>query len=809
MLRKLFLQRSCPIAIRGLPRRGLPARGRLASFEALESRRLLSTWYVNSANSTGTVNGLTAASGYPTIQAAINVASPGDTVRVETGKGYSEADTVDGSLTIEADAGQKPVDQSSTAGVGTGFIIPSSVTGVTISGLTIKNFGVGIEVASSSATIVGNSISGNSTFGIHVVGGATIGGTSAGAGNSLSGNGYDGIFVDSSADATILGNSITDNGDNPNGASDYDDGIDVFGEATIGGTSAGAGNTISSANDDGIFLNDYASATILGNSIADNGWGGIELNGEATIGGTSSGAGNVISGNTSVGIAVDQAASAIISGNSTVNDVIGIEDDGEATIGGTSRGAGNDVSGNRGDGIVVGEGALATILDSSIGTNGVGIVVSGIATIRGTSAGAGDTVSGNSGDGVEVDSAASATILGSSITKNAVGIAVSGSATIGSTSAGAGDTVSGNSGDGVEVDSAARATILGSSITKNAVGLAVSGIAKIGGTSAGAGDTVSGNGGDGIEVNAAASATILGSSITGNGVGIVDSGVAAIGMSTKNAGNTIAGNSHEGILVQTGGSATITDDSITRDSTGILVGSSATDTCRVTARDDDLSGNTTAGLTNNETGKAYAVVAQADWWGSLHGPTATANPGGNGTRASSGVTVSPWIGVASNSATTGFDPTGITLYAVPTRLVFVREPSPRATAGVVLPSGPIVEAEDASGYLGINFDSATVGSARADLTLEPITGTGKLTGGMLVSPSGGLASFNGLIISKEGTYKLSVKSAGFGALELSGTSNQIDVSVAITIKPSAAAVDGGGDTETFLGWIPTGSDKGS
>jgi hypothetical protein len=65
----------------------------------------LLTLYVNSANNTGTVNGKTEATGYLTMQAAIDAASKGDTILVEDGKGYSEADTLDAHddfVTIEA-----------------------------------------------------------------------------------------------------------------------------------------------------------------------------------------------------------------------------------------------------------------------------------------------------------------------------------------------------------------------------------------------------------------------------------------------------------------------------------------------------------------------------------------------------------------------------------------------------------------------------------------------------------------------------------------------------------------------------------
>jgi len=200
----------------------------------LEPRTLLSTtWYVNSAN-TGTVNGETAATGYLAIQAAIDAASDGDTILVENGNGYSEQDTINKSnLTIEGDTfpltlkgGPFPVEILGH-GTGAGFTVGSGVTGVTISRLAIGNFAEGIVVdPSGSATISGNQINNNN----------------------------DGIDVDPSGSATITGNKIQAN----------NDGIDVAGTATIGGTCAGAGNSILGENIGVEFAND-GSGSLEGN----------------------------------------------------------------------------------------------------------------------------------------------------------------------------------------------------------------------------------------------------------------------------------------------------------------------------------------------------------------------------------------------------------------------------------------------------------------------------------------------------------------------------------------------------------------
>src|SRR5262245_54275154 len=78
--------------------------------QLLESRALLSTWYVDSGFR-GPSEGSRHAP-FTAIQAAIDVAASGDTILVETGRGYNESATIDiskSNLTIGADRGAAPV----------------------------------------------------------------------------------------------------------------------------------------------------------------------------------------------------------------------------------------------------------------------------------------------------------------------------------------------------------------------------------------------------------------------------------------------------------------------------------------------------------------------------------------------------------------------------------------------------------------------------------------------------------------------------------------------------------------------------
>ncbi len=110
MSRTFSRQLNALLAAGNVGRRRSRPRGVLRGLEVLEPRTLLSNlWYVNSADS-GTPDGMTPATGFLTIQTAINAASAGDTILVETSNGYNESDTVGVSnLTIGADTEQTPV----------------------------------------------------------------------------------------------------------------------------------------------------------------------------------------------------------------------------------------------------------------------------------------------------------------------------------------------------------------------------------------------------------------------------------------------------------------------------------------------------------------------------------------------------------------------------------------------------------------------------------------------------------------------------------------------------------------------------
>ncbi len=435
------------------------------------------------------------------------------------------------------------------------------------------------------------------------------------------------------------------------------------------------------------------------------------------------------------------------------------------------------------------------------------------ATIGGTTTGAGNIISGNTSHGVDIE-ASSCLVVGNKIGTNADGNAALGNghdgldvfasgATIGGSTAGAGNIISGNTDSGVYID-ASSCLVEGNEIGTNALdtaavangyGIYVDGTgATIGGSTAGAANIISGNTNNGVQINRSClvvgndiGTNAAGTSAVANGYGIDVAAVGAtIGGSTAGAGNTISDNRQGGIDVTSGSTATITNDSITGNGTGILVGSGASDTCLVTVQDDDLSGNTTAGITNNQTNSADTVTATDDWWGSLHGPTTTANPGGNGASVSANVNFSPWIGVYTAGAGPGFQPTDITLYFEVTSTADSGPGTLRAA----------VTSLDSSGapYNIITFDLGSSGPQTITLLspLLPINAPVDIEGNtepgfsgvplVVISGSSAGSGINGLALAagSSGSTIQSVVLNGFGGDGVDGVDSVDSVDIAST-----------------------------
>jgi len=276
-----------------------------------------------------------------------------------------------------------------------------------VQALQTNNF---IQACRIGTDPAGGTARANAQYGIYIDtgGSCTVGGTSAGLGNLISGNGTYGIFDNGTSDV-IQGNLI---GTDATGTAAIPNGIGVVlagSQATVGGAVPGAGNLISGNATHGISLTAGALATVIqGNRIGTNAAGtaavpntgfGIRNTGlTTTIGGATAGAGNTVSGNGGGGIVIVSSANAITGNGCTLqgnqigtnaagtaalgngSDGVTIQGAANALVGGSGAGQGNLISGNAGNGITIlgaetlqfGQ-ATARIIKNQIGTDATGL----------------------------------------------------------------------------------------------------------------------------------------------------------------------------------------------------------------------------------------------------------------------------------------------------------------------------------------------------------------------------------------------------------------------------------------------------
>ncbi len=371
--------------------------------------------------------------------------------------------------------------------------LPNGNFGVRVTG-GATNTRVGTDPNNPNA-LERNVISGNGNDGVHIEG--------AGSGNMVAGN-----YIGTDATGTIgIGNGIGNGGDGV--------AVEQNNCVTVGGTVAGAGNTIS-GNVVGVLVTDGDSAgssyvLVAGNLIGTNASGSAAIPNQTygvwigqaspddievqnTIGGTTASARNLISGNTQGGIDLDGLAvqQSLVEGNfigtnlggtqAIPNTGPGVVVSGGAsgnTIGGVAGSTGNLISGNTGDGVdIFGSGTTDNVVAGNLvgtdasGTSALpntyyGVVVYAAAsgnTIGGTTPGAGNVVSGNGIVGVFLTGTTGNVVAGNEIgtnlngtaaVANAIyGVAITGGASgnlIGGSTAAARNIISGNTSYGIAI----------------------------------------------------------------------------------------------------------------------------------------------------------------------------------------------------------------------------------------------------------------------------------------------------------------------------------------------------------------------
>jgi len=234
---------------------------------------------------------------YLTIQAAINVSQPGDTIRVYSGT-YDEHVDVNKKLTlrgVDTGSGLPVVDAG-----GSGSAITISADGCIVEGFEASNSGnawpcAGIHVTSNDNSLSGNTATGNNWDGISLrnSNGNMI------SDNTLTNNDASGIYLESSNNNTIEKNTATGNGHNGiklayNSKNSLSDNIVSYNKQMGIYLINSNGNNIRRNdayrnNNRGIRVETSSANTLENNEATENGKNGIEL---------VSSSGNVIKWNT-------------------------------------------------------------------------------------------------------------------------------------------------------------------------------------------------------------------------------------------------------------------------------------------------------------------------------------------------------------------------------------------------------------------------------------------------------------------------------------------------------------------------------
>jgi hypothetical protein len=189
------------------------------------------------------------------------------------------------------------VNGSATVGNGGDGVLVQDSPGNTVGGTTAGagnvisgNNAVGVDIVgspSSGSVVQGNLIGtdaggtvdlGNNSYGIFINGAvnSTVGGTSASARNVISGNNNSGVYINASS-ATgnlIQGNRIGTNAAGTGPLGNTFDGVKIGGNAhdnAVGGTAAGAANTIAYNGTNGVLIDSGTGNSVLSNAIHSNG----------------------------------------------------------------------------------------------------------------------------------------------------------------------------------------------------------------------------------------------------------------------------------------------------------------------------------------------------------------------------------------------------------------------------------------------------------------------------------------------------------------------------------------------------------
>jgi parallel beta-helix repeat protein len=342
--------------------------------ELLERRWLLSaTLWVDHASH----------SAFQTIQAAVNAAQPGDTIKVAPGT-YVESVSIStkdltllgGQIHLSGEKGASIVESDSNI-----FLLGAN--NITIKGFTLE-----------PATAAGD----------EAAGGVLI---SSGTGDSIQNNVFDGIgfcILVFTPGNTVSGNIVNN----------CVEGVDV----TAGGNAV-SGNTIDVTSDSGISVVTSGSSTVTGNTVTSADQGDVSGAGINILAGAlATVTGNTAESNTGAGIVVDASTGAAIVQN---NKATGNSADGIDISSVTATVSHNVADNNGGNGFIINTTGAATVTANTTDGNGV----AGVNLTAGTANITLNTADQNGDFGIAVI-ATSATMTGNTADNDLVGIDTSG-----------------------------------------------------------------------------------------------------------------------------------------------------------------------------------------------------------------------------------------------------------------------------------------------------------------------------------------------------------------------------------------------
>ena len=459
---------------------------------------------------------------YITIQAAVNAATAGDTIRVSSGTYYENVD-VNKALTlqgVDSGSGLPVVDAGNLS-----CAIILHANGCTLQGFVAMNSSSGysgIRVYSSYNTISGNTATDNSGSGIGLMSASN----NAVSDNNATGNTQFGIHLSSSIDNTISGNTAT--GNSAHGISlDFSSNGNTISGNTATGNSVSGINLYSYSNSNALFGN-----TATGNSI------GIYL--------SSSSNSNTISDNTATdnfyGIYLSSSSgNNTLSGNTATDNFYGIYL--SSSSGNTL--SGNTATGNSGYGIIIASSSGNSInSNTATGNTNYGIYLHASSNSNTIS---GNMATGNSQSGIYLDSSSNNTISGNTANSNSNhGICLDSA----SDNIISGNTVTESNPNGIYLTRSIDNTISGNILTGNGRGIRTSSSHS----NAISGNTITDSSYDGIYLVGSNSNNLSGNNATGNS----RHGICLLSLTgCIVSGNTVGSNKEDGIRLDSTSSSTL------------------------------------------------------------------------------------------------------------------------------------------------------------------------------------------------------------------------------------------------------------